>query len=89
MEEPLKEKKTPPASIAQACSEVAILTGVKLKPTQMRHYIKRLGAGYRKVCGIPAEVDTNLGGQDVDTWYKKYREKIIKWLYQNTKKEYS
>jgi transposase len=50
-------QKSPPTSIKQACSEIADLTGVYLKPTQMRSYVKKLGAGYRKVCGIPAKVD--------------------------------
>lgn len=50
--------KTPPASVKQACAEIKKLTGVKLEKTQMRYHIKRLGAGYRKVCGIPAKADT-------------------------------
>lgn len=50
-------EKTPPASIAQACLEIGKLTGVYLKSTQMRQHLKRLGAGYRKVCGIPAKAD--------------------------------
>lgn len=49
--------KTPPASVKQACAEIKKLTGVKLEKTQMRYHIKRLGAGYRKVCGIPAKAD--------------------------------
>lgn len=50
-------QKSPPASIKQACSEIGALTGVYLKPTQMRSYVKKLGARYRKVCGIPAKAD--------------------------------
>lgn len=50
--------KTPPATIAQACSEIGQRTGVYLKPTQMRQYLKnKLGATHRKVGGIPAKAD--------------------------------
>ena len=50
-------QESPPTSIKQACSEIGGLTGVYLKQTQMRSYVKNLGAGYRKVCGIPAKAD--------------------------------
>lgn len=50
-------QRSPPTSIKQACSEIGDLTDVYLKPTQMRSYVKNLGVGYRKVCGIPAKVD--------------------------------
>jgi transposase len=50
-------QKSPPTSIKQACSEIGDLTGVYLKTTQMRSYVKKLGVGYRKVCGIPAKAD--------------------------------
>jgi transposase len=50
--------KTPPATIAQACAEIGQLTGVYLKATQMRQYLKnKLGAAHRKVGGIPAKAD--------------------------------
>ena len=49
--------KTPPASIKQACKEIEDLTGIKLKETQMRKYLKSLGAKFRKVGGIPAKAD--------------------------------
>jgi transposase len=49
--------RSPPHSIAQACAEIAALTGVTLKETQMRHHLKRLGVRYRKVCGIPSKAD--------------------------------
>jgi len=47
----------PPATIKQACAEIAQLTGIEIKETQMRHYLKSLGLGYRKVAGIPAKAD--------------------------------
>ncbi len=50
-------QQSPPSSIKQACSQIGSLTGVYLKPTQMRSYVKKLGVGYRKVCGIPAKAD--------------------------------
>lgn len=49
--------KTPPSTIGQACVEIERLTGVKLKETQMRYQLKKLGVGYRKVCGIPAKAN--------------------------------
>lgn len=50
-------EKTPPATIAQACADIKKLTGVSVKDTQMRAYIKSIGIRYRKVNGIPAKAD--------------------------------
>lgn len=50
-------EKTPPATIKQACAEIAELTGIDRKETQMRRYLKSLGATHKKVCGIPAKAD--------------------------------
>ena len=47
----------PVSTIAQACKEVAKFTGVTVKKTQMRAYLKKLGIKWRKVGGIPAKVD--------------------------------
>lgn len=49
--------QSPPASIKQACAEIALLTGIDRKETQMRSYLKSLGAGFRKVGSIPAKAD--------------------------------
>jgi len=59
--------QTPPASIKQACDEIAALTGIRLKETQMRCYLKSLGAGFRKVCGIPAKADVAKQKKFLDT----------------------
>jgi transposase len=50
-------KKTPPSTVMQACSEIKELTGVELKETQMREYLKSIGAEFRKVGQIPAKAD--------------------------------
>jgi transposase len=50
-------EKSPPSTIKQACSEIKGLTGVELKETQMRKYLKKLGADFRKVGGLPAKTD--------------------------------
>jgi transposase len=50
-------EKNSVATIAQACKEVEELTGVALKNTQMRFYLKNLGIDWRKVNSIPAKVD--------------------------------
>lgn len=47
----------PVSTVSQACEEVSKLTGVTLKNTQMRAYLKKLGIKWRKVGGIPAKVD--------------------------------
>jgi transposase len=60
-------EQTPPASIKQACDEIAALTGIRLKETQMRHYLKSLGADFRKVCGIPAKADVARQKEFLDT----------------------
>jgi transposase len=49
--------KTPPATIAQACTDIKKLTGVSLKNTQMRAYIKSIGVRHRKVNSIPAKAN--------------------------------
>lgn len=50
-------EKNPVATIAQACKEVEELTGIIIKNTQMRFYLKNLGIEWRKVNSIPAKVD--------------------------------
>lgn len=50
-------KNTPPHTIKQACAEIGKLTGIELKETQMRKYLKFLGVKFRKVAGIPAKAD--------------------------------
>lgn len=48
---------TPPATIGQACAEIAAFTEVKIQKTQMRKYLKSLGVTYKKVAAIPAKAD--------------------------------
>lgn len=50
-------ENNPVATIAQACKEVEELTGLAIKNTQMRFYLKKLGIAWRKVNSIPAKVD--------------------------------
>ena len=50
-------EKTPPATIAQACSDIGKLTGVSIKNTQMRAYLKSIGVRHRKVNSIPAKAN--------------------------------
>jgi transposase len=50
-------EKNPVSTISQACKEVEKLTGVTVKNTQMRAFLKKLGIKWRKVGGIPAKVD--------------------------------
>jgi transposase len=47
----------PVSTISHACIEVQKLTGITVKNTQMRAYLKKLGIKWRKVGGIPAKVD--------------------------------
>jgi transposase len=49
--------ENPVATIAQACEELEHLTGVRLKPTQVRDYLNQLGIKYRKVSSIPAKAN--------------------------------
>lgn len=48
---------TPPASINEACAKIKELTGISVKHTQMRRYLKYLGIKRRKVGSIPGNVD--------------------------------
>lgn len=45
------------STISQACKEIHDLTGIMLKNTQMRVYLKTLNIKWRKVGSIPAKVD--------------------------------
>lgn len=47
----------PPATIKQACAEIGKITGVFLKETQMRMYLRSLNISRRKVIGIPAKAN--------------------------------
>lgn len=49
--------QNPMPTIKQACAEIAKLTGVSIKQTQMRKYLRSVGLEYRKVASIPAKVD--------------------------------
>jgi len=48
---------TPPATIKQACAEIGKRTGVFLKETQMRMYLRSIDIRRRKVIGIPAKAN--------------------------------
>lgn len=50
-------EKTPPCTIAQACIDIKKFTGISLKNTQMRAYIKSIGIRHRKVNSIPAKAN--------------------------------
>ena len=50
-------EKTPPSNINKACAEIGKITGIFLKNSQMRAYIKSIGVCYRKVGSIPAKAD--------------------------------
>lgn len=50
-------EKTPPATIAQACADIEKRTGVAIKNTRMRVYIKSIGIRHRKVNCIPAKAN--------------------------------
>ena len=60
-------KETPPTSIKQACSDIEGLTGIVLKETQMRKYLKSLGVRFRKVAGIPAKADVDKQKEFLET----------------------
>lgn len=59
--------KTPPATITQACADLERITGVCLKNTQMRAYIKSLGVSHRKVSSIPSKANPQAQEQFHDT----------------------
>jgi len=48
---------SPPSTITQACSDIKQITGVSIKNTQMRSYLKLIGVKHRKVNSIPAKAD--------------------------------
>jgi transposase len=50
-------ENTPPVTITQACRDIEKRTGVLIKNTQMRAYIKSIGVRRRKVNSIPAKAN--------------------------------
>lgn len=53
----------PVSTISQACKEILELTGITLKNTQMRTYLRKLGLEWRKVGSVPAKV--NIQAQQI------------------------
>ena len=48
----------PPATVAEATSQIKELTGIERKPTQVRRFLRTaLGLRLRKVAAIPAKAD--------------------------------
>ena len=47
----------PVSTVAQACEQIRLLTGIVLKKTQVRCYLKKLGLNWRKVGSIPGKID--------------------------------
>jgi transposase len=50
-------RQRPPASVAEAATRIAQLTGLERGPTQVRQFLKSLGMKPRKVGQIPAKAD--------------------------------
>jgi transposase len=50
-------RQRPPASVAEAATRIAVLTGLQRGPTQVRQFLKTLGMKPRKVGQIPAKAD--------------------------------
>lgn len=50
-------KENPPASILEAMSIIERITGIKRSPTQIRHFLKRIGMKRLKTGMIPAKAD--------------------------------
>jgi transposase len=50
-------REHPPASVAEAAAQIAELTGIVRKPTQVRQFLKALGMHPRQVAMIPAKAD--------------------------------
>jgi transposase len=73
-------KETPPSTINEACAEIGKITGIFLKNTQMRAYIKSIGLRHRKVSSIPAKAD-------IEAQKKFHDEKLQPRLEQAQKRE--
>jgi transposase len=50
----------PPATVAQAAEQIAKLTGIQRKPTQVRRFLKSIGMKPRKMAAIPAKADPQV-----------------------------
>ena len=50
-------EQRPPHTIVQAAAYVKELTGISIKNTQLRHYLKSIGMEFRKAGSIPAKAD--------------------------------
>lgn len=50
-------EQKPPANLAEAVARIEQLTGIRRSPTQVGHFLKKLGLKRRKVGQIPAKAD--------------------------------
>ena len=50
----------PPATAAQASEQIATLTGIQRKPTQVRKILKDIGMKPRKMAALPAKADPQV-----------------------------
>ena len=53
----------PPTTLPHACREIERMTGLKRSPTQVRHFLKRMGLKRLRVYSVPAKVDP--GAQEI------------------------
>ena len=53
-------RREPPATVAEAQSAIARLTGIERGPTQVRQFLHRMGMKFRKVAAVPAKADPVL-----------------------------
>jgi len=50
-------EQQPPLSANQALARIKQLTGIERSPTQVRHWLKKIGLKYRKTGQVPAKAD--------------------------------
>jgi len=50
-------RREPPATVAEAQSAIARLTGIERGPTQVRQFLHRMGMKFRKVAAVPCKAD--------------------------------
>lgn len=53
-------RENPPVTAAHARAEIHRMTGIRRGLTQTRHYLHRLGLGFRKVGAVPAKADPKV-----------------------------
>jgi transposase len=63
--------RQPARSMNEACERIALLTGIRRQPTQVRKFLKAMGLSFQRVRAVPVppkKLSTNTSESSVSSW---------------------